>query len=102
MDGDKFHKKAAQLMDRALGEEILMRRFYEELARSYSLLGWHADRLVEKRKIQQEKQKQKIVNPHDMRDRLRLLTLRHAMATIAADQIGEQQDTADKLNDFRV
>lgn len=104
MDSDKFHKKAAELMDRALGEEILMRRFYEELARSYSRLGWHADRLAEKRKIEQEKQKQKqkIINGHEIGDRLRLLTLRHAMEAIAPDQIGGQQDSTDNLGDFGV
>jgi hypothetical protein len=45
VNADKFYDKAAELMDRAVGEEPLMRGFYEGLARSYYRLAWEADHL---------------------------------------------------------
>ena len=45
VNADKFYDKAAELMDRAIGEEPLMRGFYEGLARSYYRLAWEADHL---------------------------------------------------------
>ena len=84
MNGDKLYDKAARLMERASGEEMLMRNFYEDLARSYSRLGWEADRLAQNRKTEQEEQKRETVNINEVLARLMRLTLSHS----AMEQIG--------------
>jgi hypothetical protein len=44
MNGQQLYDKAAQLLDRAYGENDLMRGIYEDLARSYFRMasGWIA------------------------------------------------------------
>ena len=48
MNTDQLYSKAARLLDLAIGEE-LMRRFYEDLARSYYRMASEMDREHKKR-----------------------------------------------------
>ena len=56
MNGQQLYDKAAQLLDRAYGENDLMRGIYEDLARSYFRMASEIDRRVSQqgRKEQQD------------------------------------------------
>ena len=96
MNGRKFHDKAAQLIDRASGEDTLMRSFYVDLARSYSRLGWEADRFAEERKTEQAGQTRETVNADEILARLLRLTSNQS-AEVAMDQIGGAEDRPDNM-----
>ena len=87
MNGEKFYDKAAQLLDRAIGQEELMRNFYEDLARSYYRLAWEADHRADKR-IEQAPQELKTLNADEMLVRLMRLAVNHSMTAASMDQSG--------------
>jgi hypothetical protein len=94
-NADKFYDKAAQLMDRAIDEEPLMRAFYESLARSYYRLAWEADRLG-KSETEQSEPGRNLDEANDKLARLLRLAVAQSFGNAAVvDRTDDETDLED-------